>query len=628
MCFRSSAQQPVPPVNRHQELIPPPRRAASLALLLGLALCAAGCTAGLSDVDRRVDRMMEGASAKLGSDAPAPQIAKDFEPARAGADRGRIFAERLDTVNPTAAELEFKARLEAQQINDRLNRLDDEAGSREVVRMDLGQALLYASRHSREFRFAEEEYVLAALRLLIERHLWGPRFFNETSVRVDGRGDDGFFDTSLRLVNEFRVTQRLPYGGDISARALARAVDDLHSRVSAPTTQSADLLLSANIPLLRGAGDVARASRVQAERELIYASRSFEQFRREFLFDITREFLDLVVRAQSIENALRQVESFVWLEQRSEAFVEDGRDSPIDLARARQDTLFARDSLSRQREAYRLAVDRFKLRIGMSDDVDLVIVRSDPGLPVPDVSLSEAVDRALSYRLDLQTRRDQVDDARRGVAVSENLLLPDLHLSGSVGVPTDPRRTRGGADFSPGDASFEGGVTFGLPLDRETERIGVRQAQIRLERAIREYERFRDSLAIETRSAVRDIQQAMFSLQIQEENVRVAERGQEAILEAPDRATARDRSEAVDRLLRARDQRDSARRDLQIAILRYLLNSGQLRVGPDGRILPLSGMTLNPFTAEEQPAPRQASPELTPELAEELAPEIVPEPQP
>ena len=51
----------------------------------------------------------------------------------------------------------------------------------------------------REFRFQEETYLLAAMRLLIERHLWGPRFFNDVLATVDADGDDGLFDTSLDL---------------------------------------------------------------------------------------------------------------------------------------------------------------------------------------------------------------------------------------------------------------------------------------------------------------------------------------------------------------------------------------------------------------------------------------------
>ena len=58
-----------------------------------------------------------------------------------------------------------------------------------------------------------------------------------------------------------------------------RATEDLHRKVSGEGIQSAEIILEADIPLLRGAGNVAREDRIQAERDLIYAAREFERFR-------------------------------------------------------------------------------------------------------------------------------------------------------------------------------------------------------------------------------------------------------------------------------------------------------------------------------------------------------------
>jgi len=464
----------------------------------------------------------------------------------------------------------------------------------DTVTMDLEQALSYSIEHAREYRFAEETYVLRALQLLIEQHRFGPRFFDDVSATARGDADDGLFDTTLDLVNEFRVTHRLPYGGEVTARAVAEATEDLHVRTAGEEVQSASVILSANIPLLRGAGIVAREDLIQAERDMVYAARQFERFRRQFLFDIARDFLDLVVQRQSIENAVRQVESFEQLEERARNMVDAGRWAPFELALAEQDTLFARDSLNSQRERYRVAVDRFKVRIGMPKDQPLrIATQSMLNLPAPKVSLSEAVQISLQYRLDLQTTRDQVDDSRRRLANARNALLPDLDFTGSVTFPTDPNQDRPGIfDLDVQETEFQTGLSLSLPLDRRIERVGVRQAQISAERSRRNYEEQRDDIAVQVRSAVRDIDRARFSLQIQQENIRIAERRQASIEAAPARATARDRSEAVDALLQAQNQRDEARRDLQIAILQYLLDTGQLRVAPGGTIQPLAGMKI------------------------------------
>jgi outer membrane protein TolC len=490
--------------------------------------------------------------------------------------------------------------------------------------MDMADALAYALRHSREYRFEEEEYVLAALRLLSERHLWGPRFFNDLDVTAQAVGDGGLYDSSVRVINDFRVTQRLPYGGEVSARVLAAATEDLHFRVADEKIQTAEIILSADVPLLRGAGTVAQEDLIQAERNLIYAARDFERFRREFLFDIAQDFLALVVQRQSISNAQQQIRAFQDSEARARALVDAGRQPPPDAARAAQDTREAIDNLNVRWDAFLLSVDRFKVRLGMPEDDPLMIVESTLGLPAPQVDMDQAMRAALSYRLDLQNRRDRLDDAHRAVDNAFNNLLPDLDLGGSVTIPTEDERERAGLHFDPDDTTFTGSITFGLPLDRGIERINVRQSQIDLERAIRDYGRFRDTVAVEARSSAREIDRARFSVDLQEENIRIAGVRQASIEAAPDRFDARDRSEAIDALNQAQDRFDSAQRDLQVGILRYLLDTGQLRVDSNGLIKPLRGMEVS----EDEEGRQAPTPQPRPDGDQEVPPPVQPTPPP
>jgi len=544
----------------------------------------------MSRIDRRVSKLLAESAAPLGEDATSPDpAALHVGDSQAGAKDERT-AERPPTVNPNAADLRFETINEAVEVIERLRSYSK--GDEGALKLDLPSALVQATAYSREFTFAEEEYVLAALRLLIERHLWGPRFFDEMSAVAVGEGSDGLYDTSLRLVNEFRVTQRLPYGGEVSARALARATEDLHEEVAGEESSSAEVILAANIPLLRGAGTIAREDRIQAERDLVYAARDFEQFRRDFLFSITQDFLDLVVQQQSVTNAQRQVEQLREVEARERSLYEAGRTPLFQAALAEQSTVAALDSLNNRLEAYLLAVDRFKVQLGMAIDQPVEIVPSSLELPIPDASLELAVQAGMAYRLDLQTRRDVVDDARRGLDNARNQLLPDLNVIGSVSIPSDESKTKAGLELDGGDTDWQAGITFGLPLDREIERLRVRTAQIDLERQLRDYEEFRDTVAVTIRGSVRDIDRARYALQIQERNIQIGEDRVASIQAAPDRATARDASDASNELLVAKDARDSAKRDLEVAILRYLLETGQLRVDAQGLIRPLQGMTL------------------------------------
>ena len=582
----------------------------------GLFLSLAACQNGLHRIDQKVDSMVTATSATMGPDAYPPRTAISDDNARISKN-SPAASERPNTVNPPAADLSFQPVDEAAEVMSRLNAYSDMPENAQDI--DLHFALAYAAQHAREYQFAEEEYVLGALRLLIERHLWGPRFFNDTTALVTSVGDDGTFDSSLRLVNEFRVTQRLPYGGEVSARALANATEDLHNRVSGEDVQNASMILDANIPLLRGAGLAARESRIQAERDLIYSAREFEQFRRDFFFEIAQDFLDLIVAQSAVENADRQFAGLQLVANRERALYEAGRTEIFQKALAEQSAVAALDDLNERRESYTLAIDRFKVRLGYPIDQPVRIVRSGYDLPPPEIDMNTAVQQALMYRLDLQTQRDVVDDARRNVEVARNNVLPDLDLTGTAAVITDPDRDRPGLGFDLGHSDFAAGVTFGLPLDREIERIGIRTAQVQLERSRRELERQRDNATVNVRSAVRDIDRARYTLEIQERSVATGEQRVASIEAAPDRATARDASEANNELARARDRRDAAARDVQVAILRYLLETGQLRVNHQGRLLPLPGMPGD-IVVRDVPAPVEPPPPDLP-APDNIAPE-------
>lgn len=613
-------------------------REAATGLAAGALLAAvplAGCSggSGMERIDREVARLLDDSAGATSAEVtPGDEALPEGDRAVSNdpwADRpADPWDEQPPTANPGADALDFEevAATDAETVIARLEGYDIE--SADALVLDLEDALAWATRNSREHRFAEEELVLSALRLLIERHRWGPRFFADISATARADADDGVYDSSLAVVTDLGVTQRLPYGGEVSARILATAVEDLHERVTGENTQSASILLDASIPLLRGAGRTAREDRVQAERNLIYATREYERFRRAFLFDVARDFLDLIVLQRQIENARRGVESFQRLEEQQDALYQAGRATPFDAAEAQNETLEAVDNLNASLERYRLAVDRFKARIGIPVDRAVRIVDDELGLPVPEVTLEQAVRSALRYRLDLQNTRDQVDDARRRLERARNNLLADFDLTLGAELPTDPDLDRGGLQFDPDELEFVAGVTYGLPLDREIERLTLRQSQIDLERSIRGLERTRDDVTIGVRGAVRGIDAALFSLRIQERNVEIAERRQESIEADPARANIRQRTDAINQVLRARDARDSARRDLELAVLAYLRDAGRLRVARDGTIRPLDGMRIVVRSGDPTADPADAADPADPtvgvdraELPEDAVPE-------
>ena len=573
----------------------------SICLSLGIcgSLVFVGCESDDQWVDSRLDRVLDESSMDIGGDAEAPSSTGWMSGTGTAFPKDRSVDNRPPTDNPPASELQYQAQTELQEDADSIvQRMQSMTVVQEGAEiLTLASSIKYATLNSLDYISAEENYLIAGLALLIESHRWEPRFFNDLVIESelgDFVGLDGRFSNALTVVNDFGVSQKLPYGGQVSASLLVGTTNLLDQFLLGDNTfaSTADLVLAGDIPLLRGSGLSAREPLIQARRNLIYSARSFEEFRRKFYLDLVTSYLDLVVQQQSIENARRSVAQFKQVESRSSALVSSGRLEPFQADLAKQDTLFEIDRLSGLQESYQLAVDRFKLLIGMSTDQPVKIERDMIALAPPEASPDSAVKVALQFRLDVQTARDQTEDLRRQVDIAKNGLLADLNLNGSMILPFNDPGNSIGIDMSPNDVSFTVGATFSAPLDRVIEKYQLRQAQIRLEQGIRSYRNTRDQVAVEVRSRVRQIERSQFSVLLQERNVEIAENRRASIEAAPDRASTRDRTDAVNALRRAEDQRDRAARDLQVAILEFLAASGRLRVKPDGTLLPLPGMRI------------------------------------
>lgn len=479
---------------------------------------------------------------------------------------------------------------------DRPENPDAPAGPapRGAASIDLQLSFKIAQRSSPEHRNQEDAYLLTAISLLIERHLWTPRLSNNTTVQMQGSGDEGRYDNAVRLVNDLRATQRLPYGGQVEAAWVWEASEQLRSSVTDQYRQASRLLLTGNIPLLKNAGLIARESLIQSERNLIYAARDYERFRRRFLVDIANDYFDLVQQRSQIANQERSLRSRKNLEKATTALFEAGRKNAFEKNIASSDVKQALSGLLNQRERYALSLDRFKVRLGLP--VEEVIAIQDLKFEMfePEVSLTDATTMALAYRLDLQNQRDRVEDAQRGVANARNQLLPDLNVNGSVTVPTDDDTREGGAFFDPDQANYLLGMTLGLPLDRHNEAMRVRQTQIQFERQKRDLNVAQDNVVIEVRSALRGIELARIQLQLANDRVVIADRRLEEQNLKKAIVKPQEIVDSVNELVAAENQRDQAITDLRNAVLNYLLASDQLRVARDGTFEPLPGMPVAP----------------------------------
>lgn len=570
------------------------RHAPCVRVLIGLTLgvVLSACAPGPLSVDDEVNELAAKTAGRTGT-AGASLRTPDVEASRSTA---AIRVKRPATRNPAAEELTFEAASESRDVAARLAQyaVDGGASSGDATAatrvLGLGESLRVSQDSAREFISAQEQYLLASIALLVERHLWGPRFFNDTTAGLAGNGDDGRFEHALDVINTLRATQRLPSGGSLEARWVWNATEQLREQATGRYTQSSSLALSGQIPLLRGAGSVARESLIQAERDLVYEARSFERFRRGFLVEIAADYFELQNTRANIANQERQLLSLRENAERTAARVRAGRIEAFEQGIAENEVLGAEASLASLREQNILQLERFKIRLGLQPTELVRIAEELLEVPEPEISLDEAATLALELRLDLQNQRDRLDDQRRAVANARNALLPDLNLAGSVVVPTDADERAGGLSFSPDDLRYDLSATFGLPLDRKIERMRLRAELIGLERARREYERSRDDVVVSVRAALRRVDLARFQLRLAEQQVdinRKRRRGQELRADTIGTQVLLDSENA---LLIAENQRDRAATNLRISVLNYLVESDQLRVGRDGTLERLPGM--------------------------------------
>lgn len=458
---------------------------------------------------------------------------------------------------------------------------------RQVFTLD--DCFAYALAHSREYKSKKEDLYLTALDVTLARHQFEPRLFASTGTGVTRAGETSDYATALSVTQSAGVKQKLPYGGEIVAQVLASNVNAIQDSVD--SGNSVEGILSASIPLLRGAGMVAQEDLIQAERNMIYKVRDFERYRRAFLVSVAATYFDLVNQRAQIINRFRSVNSYIFVTQKSQAIFQAGLKgyNLLTVQRAQQSEYSARNDLINAIASYESNLDNFKIMLGMPIEQPLDVAVQYLAIAPPDISDEVAIDIAMHLRLDLQTVKDRVVDAQRQVKLAQNNLLPDLNLTASADAPSGngvTGRNPWSASPRPGDVNYSAGVVLDWPLDRVKERNSYRTSLINLERAKRAVESSQDELAQDVRDAIRSVRQQQVLLAIQKINIDLAvKRKDYADLQMIyGKIDNRDYLDAEQALLDAQNRFAQALANLQKNTLQYLRDTDQLRVDRRGRL--------------------------------------------
>jgi outer membrane protein TolC len=426
--------------------------------------------------------------------------------------------------------------------------------------------------------------------LTLARHRFTPIFSSSGGTRYTSRQVkkevDGMTeldaDRDWVVDGEGKVEWLTRAGGRL---AVDFTTDFLHFLSGSP--RSSRLAASLTQPLLKGAGyRVTMEGLTQAERSLLYALREFTVYRKDFSVGVASDYYDVLRNRDSAQNSWRSFQTFKQNVARSRALAEEGRLAQSDLDRLQQAELTTETGWINAKRSYRQSLDRFKITLGLPTDIRLVLddrELSKLTIQHPSLTADEAMQVALSNRLDLYTEREKLEDAGRKLEVAENAFLPGLDLVGGASVTGVERRGFSEPDWKV--MEWNVGLDLDLPLDQKDERNSYRSALIDLGRAGRELELAVDNIKLQVSDdwrgldqAKRNYENAVLGVNLNQRRVEEQELRAELGL-----GKALDLVDAQNALLSSQNELTDALVAHTIARLRFWRDMGILMIEQDGK---------------------------------------------
>ena len=459
----------------------------------------------------------------------------------------------------------------------------------DAVRLAMADALRVAVRASRNYQTQKETMYLTALALTFERYLFRPHPFATGTVDFVNEQDGGR-QRSWDPTADVGVTQALADGAVVAGSLGITALKYLNRELGDTVDSALDFSLTQ--PLWRGAGrKIVQENLLQAERNAVYAVRSFAWFEQEFAVSIASQYLRVLQQRDVVLNTWKSYLSLKSGRERAEWLAQAERLAEFEVDEALQDELAAYNRWVVERENYTNDLDAFKITLGIPVTTEVALEPrellrlSAAGLRQHDIDLASATAKALATRLDLANTREGLEDANRRILIAEDGLKGDVDLVASMGYASRGNRPQS-ARISLSRGDYAVGFDIDLPVDRLGERNALRETQIARHAAARALDLASDNVILDVRRACRTLEQAGESYEIQKRSVTLAERrvdSTQMLLQAG-RATQRNVLDAEDALLRTRNALTGALVTHTIAGLEFERDVGTLVVDEEGQI--------------------------------------------
>jgi outer membrane protein TolC len=318
----------------------------------------------------------------------------------------------------------------------------------------------------------------------------------------------------------FEAAQRLPWtGGTLEAASNFASTPDSGT----PVTRTAGAQVLIRQPLLRGAGpnatfyDLTNSKRARQGQE-----RSYELGRQRLAVQATAAFYNVIAQRQLLTVARSSLKRSDSLKKASDARLQVGLASKLDVFRAELQTAQTEDAMVRSEAALETALEQLRTLLalppGEAVEPEAVVLKEAPSDELP--PLEVLITRARAQRLEIQEARDQVDDARRTLSLARQNLWPQLDAV--LGLQRLGSGPSFGDAWSFGDTRTTFAFATSYPLERSADRANKAVAELDLVARQRALDQRELDVEGEVRLAVREILRIRKSVDLQTQAVDVA----------------------------------------------------------------------------------------------------------
>ncbi len=350
---------------------------------------------------------------------------------------------------------------------------------------------------------------------MIGENLAESRFnFKVTPSYERGFGEQSVLDQGVGV----EISKLLPFGTTITGGLRSDWAGAELGNVNASAAS-----LRVTQPLLKGFGKKATEYDLQNSRRSLQSSeRNLELARQRLAVDVVSTYYNIVRQAGLVDVAEKSFQRNKELLRASEARLEVGLASKLDVFRAELQLSQAEEGVIFRKEALELALDSFKFSLGLAPTDVVALEMMEPEFQPVEVDVDAATALALQNRIEMREEQDRIQDAQRSLSVSRQNLLPQVDLNFRY-----ERRGLGnsfGSSFDFVDNALNMFLSTSYPLDRSSENASFAMTQIELGARRRQMRLVEYNIANEVRAAARNVERIGKSIVLSERNTDFAEK--------------------------------------------------------------------------------------------------------